>query len=460
MSRVCIIGLDCLAPELVFGRYRGALPTFDALAACGAWGPLESCVPPITIPAWACMTTGADPGMLGCYGFHDRADHGYGTRRLASSLAFRRPPLWSILGRAGLDSRIIGVPGTYPVKPMRGALVSCFLTPSPRSPFTHPPELADEVQEVSGGYVFDTPDFRVDEPSKPALLADLHVMTERRFRLAESWLRRDDWRLFMMVEMGPDRLHHAFWRYQAPDHPDWTPGHPLEHAIRDYYRELDGRLGRLVELLSPDDLLLVVSDHGARTMRGGFAINEWLVERGYLKLHDRPRQRTRFDAQLVDWSRTRAWADGGYVGRVHLNVRGREPRGVVAPEDVDALTREIAEELRGLRGPEGEPMHTRVHDPRRIYRELNGVAPALIVEVEGLARRALASLGYPTLFPAANDEGPDDANHDRFGVFLMRDGRGGRAKHEAVSIYDIAPTVLARLGLERPSWMHGRALVP
>ena len=75
--RVCVIGLDCAPPELVFDRWRDELPNLRRLMDSGVWGPLESTIPPITVPAWMSMMTGKDPGTLGVYGFRNRRDHSY-----------------------------------------------------------------------------------------------------------------------------------------------------------------------------------------------------------------------------------------------------------------------------------------------------------------------------------------------------------------------------------------------
>src|SRR6476469_8207810 len=130
VKRAMIIGLDCAEPSLVLGRFRDQLPTLSALADAGADGRLESVVPPITVPAWSCMMASRTPGDLGVYGFRNRADHTYDGAFIADGSAIRAPRLWDLVGRAGGSSIVVGVPGTYPPRPLRGALVSCFLTPS------------------------------------------------------------------------------------------------------------------------------------------------------------------------------------------------------------------------------------------------------------------------------------------------------------------------------------------
>ncbi|HET6346164.1 MAG TPA: alkaline phosphatase family protein, partial [Myxococcota bacterium] len=101
MPRLCIVGLDCLSPQLVFSDYWSSLPNLRSLAAEGVAAPMVSCHPPITVPAWAAMMTGCDPGMLGVYGFRDRADRSYHRRKLASSLSYHQAPLWTLLSRSG-----------------------------------------------------------------------------------------------------------------------------------------------------------------------------------------------------------------------------------------------------------------------------------------------------------------------------------------------------------------------
>jgi len=411
------------------------------LVAAGLWGPVLSSTPAITVPAWACMVTGQDPGQLGLYGFRDRAGFTYDQRRLASSLAFDPPPVWSLLSRAGLRCRVLGVPLTYPPKPVRGCLVSGPLTPGANSTFTYPPELGGELEATYGPLIFDVD--RHAAPTEAALFEQIQQMTAQRFAIANAWVATADWDFFMMADMGPDRLHHAFWH--RPE------------LIERYYVELDGRVGELLDRLPDGTEVVVISDHGAQTMAGGFAVNQWLLEQGYLCLRVPPEALGPLEPENIDWSRTRVWADGGYVARVYFNVVGREPEGIVAPGEIAALADELEAGLGDLVGPDGTTVAVEVLRPERIYGALNGTPPDLILEVDDLRLRALGSVGLPGTFAPDNDRGPDQANHARHGLLIWRDGGGGRRRDD-LSLYDFTPTVLAHFGLAGSEQMRGRVL--
>src|SRR6059058_4677347 len=129
--KICVLGLDCAAPEIVFGDER--LMNLRRLMDAGIYGRLESVVPPITVPAWMCMSSSQDPGSLGVYGFRNRTDYSYKGIGFATSDWVKADRLWDIVGAHGKTCSVLGVPGTYPVQPVNGQMVSCFLTPSQTS---------------------------------------------------------------------------------------------------------------------------------------------------------------------------------------------------------------------------------------------------------------------------------------------------------------------------------------
>src|SRR5205814_8100151 len=157
--RVMVIGLDCVAPELLFDRWLDDLPNLKSLCRNGLYGPLRSCDPPITVPAWSVMMSSKSPGSLGVYGFRNRADYSYDRFAIANSLAIKEDRLWDILSRNGKRSIVIGVPGTYPPRALNGLLVADFLTPDINSNYTYPATLKQEIEQVIGEYILDVRDF-------------------------------------------------------------------------------------------------------------------------------------------------------------------------------------------------------------------------------------------------------------------------------------------------------------
>jgi predicted AlkP superfamily phosphohydrolase/phosphomutase len=459
--RVAVIGLDCGTPQLLFDDLAEQVPNINQLMNRGMHGDLASITPPITVPAWACAMTGKSPGQLGIYGFRNRKDSTYEGLSIATSDAVKEPAVWDVLGRAGKKSLLVGVPPGYPPLPLEGWRVSCFLTPPSAKSFAFPASLQAEVDEELGGpgqYIFDIPNFR--DKGEDFVMDQVWKMTERRFKVARRLVRTKPWDFFMLVEMGPDRLHHVFWHYYDPKHPKYEPGNRFEETFRDYYRFLDREVGALLETLPDDTVIILMSDHGARPMIGGVCFNDWLMHHGYLSMSEKVEGPTPIAEAPIDWGRTVAWGDGGYYGRLFLNVRGREPQGLVEPGDYERVRDELGAALEAMTGPDGTRLGTKVFKPQDVYPEVRGVAPDLIVYFGDLEWRSVGTVGYPGVFTYENDTGPDGANHDRNGVFVMAGAPGQPlGRQEGLQLIDVGPTILKLYGLAAPADAQGRSFL-
>ncbi len=459
-SKLLIVGLDSATPVLVFDRYRNELPTLSSLVARGAHGRLQSTNPPITVPAWTAMMSSHDPGELGFYGFRNRKDHSYDGYQFANSSLVKVPRLWDWLSAAGMHCCVLGVPQTYPPSKINGEMVSCFLTPSTQSAYTHPASLKAEVEEVTGGYVLDVDDFRT--PDKERLLRRCYEKTEKHLTLAKHLLRTRPWDFFMLVEMGVDRMHHGFWSYVDPAHHKYEKGNPFESSLLDYYKYVDRELAEILSLCPSETLVLVVSDHGAKKMDGGICFNEWLMREGYLTLVDRPTRPTPIGKVQIDWSKTTAWGDGGYYGRLFMNVKGREPSGVVDPRDYEKVRSDLIAGIEAITDPNGRNIGSKAYRPEDIYRRVSGVAPDLIVYFGDLDWRSVGAVGMGGIHTFENDTGPDEANHDWHGIFVLSTAGAAAPLRGAlpdVSIYDVAPTLLRLLGQPVPEGLAGKPIL-
>lgn len=467
--KVLIIGLDCAPPAVLFRTaaehplgLRDQLPHLRQLMDTGLYGPLSSTIPCITVPAWSSMMSGLDPGVLGIYGFRNRADYSYDRMSTATGTTLRAKRVWDILSEAGKTSIVIGVPQTYPVTPIRGKMVSCFLTPSIEREYTYPHELRYEIARILDGrpYDVDVADFRTED--KDYLLRQIQEMTEKHFKVIKHLLR-EEWDFFMFVEIGLDRIHHGMWKFWDPAHPKHEPRNSYRDAIPAYYRYLDEEIGAILELVDRETVILLVSDHGAKAMKGGLALNEWLRQEGYLVLRDEPRYEglVPFEKVEVDWEKTTAWGAGGYYARIFLNVEGREPQGKIRASDYEKVRDELKSRIEAITDHEGQPMGSVVFKPEEIYHEVRNIPPDLMVYFGNLDWRSIGAFGIPGLYTFENDTGPDDANHDQHGVFILWDPRcdyGGQYV-DGLNLLDVAPTVLRLMQLPVPSQMHGKPII-
>jgi len=455
--KICVLGLDCAAPEVVFGD--DGLNNIRRLMAGGIYGRLESVIPPITVPAWMCMVTSQDPGSLGVYGFRNRTDYSYNGLGFVTSSSIQAPAIWDQLAAANKKSIIVGLPPGYPPRKLNGISIGCFLTPDTvRGEFTHPPNLKTKINELVGEYPTDVKGFRTGD--KEWLKNEIFEMNRKQWKVVRWLLQEQEWDYFHFVDIGLDRMHHGFWNCFDKRHPQYEPGNPYEGSIPEYYRLLDEQIGSVLELLDEDTIVLVVSDHGAQRLDGGFAVNEWLIREGLLVLDEFPSEVTPFNKLKVNWAKTRVWSEGGYYARVFFNVKGREPQGTIHPDDYESFQDEMKARFEALTDDKGCPLKSLVFKPKEIYKNVRNVAPDLVVHFGGLYWRSIGSVGHGRLHVQENDTGPDACNHAQFGMFILgAPNLKRRGEFQGARLLDIAPTLLSLGGYEVPEAMQGRALL-
>ncbi len=456
-KRVLVIGLDCATPQLFFHRWLDDLPHFKSVLKKSVYGELESTIPPITVPAWTSMMSSKSPGVLGFYGFRNRKNYTYDEMYFATSQAVKDDRVWDILSRAGKRSVLVGVPQTYPPKPLNGCMISGFLAPDTNSQYTYPPDLKKEIEEVVGEYILDVKKFRTED--KDHLIRQIYEMTENRFRVVNHLIKREKWDFFMFVDMGIDRIHHGLWKYFDEHHRKYEPNSPYRNVLKEYYQYVDDRLGQLLAKVDRETVVFIVSDHGAQRMDGGICINEWLMKEGYLYLKRVPGEITPLENDNIDWTKTKAWGSGGYYGRLFLNVKDREPQGIIDQQDYEKVRDELIAKLEAIGDEDGNGIGTRVFKPEDIYPQVKNVAPDLIIYFGNLAWRSVGSVGFGDIRTFENDTGPDDANHSQQGIFVMSNSGLPAGRMSGLHLMDIAPTILKLFDLPIPRDMEGKSII-
>jgi hypothetical protein len=277
-------------------------------------------------------------------------------------------------------------------------------------------------------------------------------------------LERFDQGLFYCLFDTPDRVQHLFWRFREPDHPAnrGKPQRPeLARAIEDQYRRGDAVVGAALEFADDETLVIVLSDHGFGSFQRGIHLNSWLRDQGLLTLRGDADHSGGELLRGVDWSRTRAYALG--LGGIYLNLEGREGQGIVKADEAESLTAAIARELGGLRDLERGCVAINRALPRgAVYRgPYTGEAPDLLVHcAPGYRVSWESSLGGmpPGLF-ADNVKkwGGDHIIDPAFvpGVLFMN----RPFRPEGADLTDLAPTILASLGVPSGPAMEGSSLL-
>ncbi len=351
--------------------------------------------------------------------------------------------------------------------------VSLYLSPinvdpeKPIMPISHPSYYATYMAKRIGTYATlglaeDTWALNEGVITDATFLQQTYEVDSERRSMLFAALDRQRRGTLVCVFDATDRIQHMFWRYIDAGHPA-ARGRPApEHkdAVRDMYKRNDALVGDILDRLKPDDVLMVMSDHGFSSFRRGVNLNAWLQREGYLTLAQESDGTAEW-LRGVDWSRTKAYCLG-LVG-MFVNLRGRERSGVVEPGPAaDALKAEIAAKLNGLVDPEtGEIAIREAFETAKLYAGpylLN--APDLVIGYNAGYRTswdaATGVIAGPVFMDNTKPWSGDHCIDPRLvpGVFFCN----RRIDTDDPAIVDIAPTALRLFGIQPPAYMDGRPL--
>lgn len=460
MSRVLVIGLDGLSPDLV-DRWLPELPNLRDLRERGIYGRLESIVQPVTPAAWTAMISGRNPAHFGFSDFTCRQGRAYTDFRLVHSGMVRLPTLATLLPQAGRRALMLGVPVSYPPREIvHGVCLSCFMAPSLAAGITAPAALqAELLAQTSSPYLLDVSLTETAQNERDDLVRRIRELDRQRFDIAGYLMQKQDWDLLFLVCMGTDRVGHYFLRFQDTSHGRYDSDARYRDVMREHYRYCDARLGELMACAGAETVVMVVSDHGLQPLDGKVNLNDWLIANGYLVLSEPVSALTPLRKAAVDWSRTRAWAHG-YGGQIYLNIQGREAQGCVPVGQAEAVLSELEEGLRQVSRPDGRMLQAETIRRQDIYSgPLAETCPDLFVQWEGLRYTTSDLCGHTQMVSPVQELGPDDAAHAPAGFFAMAGPAIPQAgAFAAAHLLDIAPTILDVLGLPLPADLDGRPL--
>lgn len=503
--RAIIIGLDGATFELLEPlMISGHLPNLAAIRNQASWGVLTSTNPPTTPPAWTTCTTGVNPGRHGIFDF-SVSPLKNPSRPLISSKDVMTPRLWGFVEQSGGRSIVVNVPITYPPEKLEGCMISGMMTPGYNSPFTHPADLKDRIKAVCGNYIPNVDIPRYDTATETDCLRFFEALSEsleRRFEAVRYLMDSEEWTFFMVVFVMLDRIQHLFAKYLFPgsDLFDSERARRLRPHMMNLIRRLDDLTGALIEKLTPEDTLFILSDHGFGTTEAFFNANTWLIDHGLLSVNRGPYRRKRIFhmmqhigdhpvirktlpsglqswirgnirskrssftspksdlASVVDWRSTRVFFSSIPCQGFYVNVKTPDnPGGNVEPEDVRTITDFLKEKLMTLRHPvSGKPVTDEVWFREDLYQGTEThYAPHVMFRMKNYSILGRQHLGASGWFTDLSDQ--PVGFHRSDGILIVK-GPGIHPGRITAEMADITPNVLYSMGIPIPQDLDGKVI--
>lgn len=388
-------------------------------------------------------------------------------------------------------------------------MVSGLLTPNEAKDAAFPPELLQELKRAIPAFQFHPPGIfsKGKEVEFVQSVLDWDKMT---LDATEYLMNREPWDFVFTVFIGTDIISHWMWREMVTQGASVQTGDPavrekLAHAIENVYRQADEILGKMLEMAGDDTYVMAVSDHGFGSLDYYLHLNAWLLENGYLQLKRTPEvmlkhliyrlgltplnilevlrrlhlagpvQQTAgnhnealrrvikhvfLSLDDIDWSRTTVYTRG-FAGPLFVNLKGREPQGIVEPgEQFEAVLKKLEADVRKIKHPvTGAPFVSQVGRGKDVYS-----GPYLKIAPDfGFGMNDLSIQPFGVHDFASNrwfEPTPDrTGTHRMNGIFFLKGpGIEPGTRVEGASLTDIAPTVLALMGVPIPSLMDGHVL--
>lgn len=502
-TKVLVIGLDGANFKVMHPLIQtGHLPNIARLMREGTSGELRTTMPPVSGPAWHAFKTGKDPGTTGVYDFLR-----YDPQRYRSNLLqlgqLPGPMLWDIAEYYS-DCRfgIYNLPTTYPPAKVKGFMVAGFPLPDNAPDYVYPSELKAELDSLTGGHKTDIR-YR-DYERHEDFLVDVHALIDQRVKVYHYLMDKYDPDVFIFAFTCTDRVQHRMWKYMHHED-NCTDSHAkrCRELLYGFWQHLDEAVGELVRAVDKSTTIIVMSDHGFGPQCETFYINQWLCQRGYLKLKEGKDQRSfilnflstkaarnvmrhvpvpavvrRFALDVfkralpaeipfesilakIDWCQTRAYSPPhtSVFGTVYMNLEGREGQGSVHRHDYEKLRDQLMGELQSL-NDEIPDFQIEVFKREDLYHGNYLVqAPDIIYVINDFRCVSRPSLRGGTVFQTKPLGDNYSGTHRLEGILVVKGPQTKRGHWlEKAEIIDIAPTLLHILGIPIPDDMDGKVL--
>ncbi|MHA1437709.1 MAG: alkaline phosphatase family protein [Promethearchaeota archaeon] len=433
--KVVIIGLDGVPYTFIKKLIeKNRLPNFKKLIKNGSMSSLTSILPTVSGVAWTAIFTGNNPANFGIFGFLDvTKDY---NAYIPNSTSIKCENILEILSKFNKRIVSIGVPMTFPPKEINGVCVSGFLTPNLEKG-VYPKIYLETLNEE--GYLIDVNPMKARE-SLDYFTKELTKAFESRKRTMLRLLKEDIWDFFITHFIDTDRINHFMWNFQ------FNGDTEFKDFFFDFYKKVDDMLGEVMQIISDDTILIVLSDHGFCTSKKNIEINYWLQKHGYLKLKTKnPRSFQDIDLSSKAFSLT--------PGRIYIHTKNWA-KGMVTDEECKKIISEIKDNLEKEVDPENNnPIFKQIYTKNDYYNgKFTEMAPEIII---------LPQNGYDLkakLNAKSFINSPEIQGMHTFEDAMIIFNKKFKLK-EDICIIDILPTILNLLGISYNKPLDGSSII-
>lgn len=478
--KIVVIGLDGATWDLLEPLARqGELPRFREWMDRGCRGRLRSTVPALTPPGWTSAFTGVNPGKHNIYDFF-ALDRSRMKLRLATSSDRKYPAFWEIASSEGVRVGLFNVPCSYPADSVNGFMVTGMATPEGSRGFGYPAEVERTIREGFPGYKFGAGAALLETGRKKEFLRDIYRVTETQERAALRLIGEYNPDLLLFVYDETDRVMHFFWHDSDPRHPSHTGGGEFRRAMVDYYRRVEEGIVRFISAMGGDVDLVIFSDHGFGPLEKDIYVNRLLHNWGYLEVKPVAREMLRKPlwkrmlkkavppgARKLFRERIKASPLADPLGYIDLensrafyaSVSGRSLY-ILDEKDRDRIAAELKAKLECFVDEEtgGKPFQ-KVFLKNELYSGPNlENAPDMVIREDGRYAFKVEWSGRVSS-PATQHGCLKSGSHRPEGILLCSGASFVEGKMiDEAGICDVAPTLLALIGLPPGTDMDGKTL--
>jgi predicted AlkP superfamily phosphohydrolase/phosphomutase len=493
-DRILTIGIDGGEMSLIDKwMENGELPNLKSIKENGTTGPLKSTIPPITGAAWSSFQTGTNPGKHGAFNWFKRSEGEYNAEPV-TALDIKEPTLWKVLNTFKKKVGLIGIPVTTPPEKVENFMIPGLLTTKNARVQSYPEELIDYVKEIAPNFKFSPKEWTRGYDVNDWIM-EMEQDIKEKTELTKQLMIEKDWQFFMVHFMESDQVQHYLWHELDGE----------ERYIFRIYKAIDDAIGELREFLDEDDTLFVMSDHGFGELKYNFHIDTWLLNEGYIELKKNfitqfkkiffklgltkeallpigeyiypPLRKLGLVEIAVDlasnpflewlfisstnvnWKKSLAYTHSE-IGHVFLNVKDRDPEGVIEKENYEQIRDEIIEKLKAFENPFTEKkIVTEVYKGEKIYHgNMASNAPDIVFipdDMSVMGKGAYQFLSNKNISKTQNQTG----HHRMDGIFFAEGPEINKnSVVKGAHIMDLAPTILYLLDLPILDSMDGKVL--